>query len=68
MWLTPPLSCGVLPGIYRTHFILSRTDVRESIITLNDLLNANDVILTNSVHGVVKVHKLYYGNEFVEFF
>jgi len=54
-------------GIYRTHFILSRTDVRETIITLNDLLNANDIILTNSVRGVVKVHKLYYGNEFVEF-
>ncbi|MCH7722180.1 MAG: aminodeoxychorismate synthase component I [Bacteroidetes bacterium] len=68
VWLTPQLSCGILPGIYRTHFILSRTDVRESIITLNDLMNANDVILTNSVHGVVKVHKLYYGNEFVEFF
>jgi len=67
IWLTPPITSGILPGIYRNHFIFTQEDVKEIVITLNDLLNANDVILTNAVRGVVKVHKLYYGNEFVEY-
>jgi para-aminobenzoate synthetase/4-amino-4-deoxychorismate lyase len=67
VWLTPPISSGILPGIYRNHFMYSKKDVKETIITINDLLHADEVMLVNSVIGEVKVASLYYENEFVEY-
>ena len=67
VWLTPPLTGGILPGIYRDHFIITQEDVKEIVITLNDLLNADELILVNSVRGEVKVDSLFYANEFVEY-
>ena len=67
VWLTPPLTSGILPGIYRDHFIFTQEGVKEIVITLNDLLNADEVMLVNSVRGEVKVDRLYYANEFIEY-
>ena len=67
IWLTPPVTSGLLPGIYRNHFLSNQKDAKETIITINDLLNADEVILTNSVRGEVKVDSLHYTNEFIEF-
>ncbi len=67
VWLTPPITSGILPGIYRNQFINTQKDVKETIITLNDLLNADEVMLANSVRGEVKVDTLYYANEYVEY-
>jgi branched-subunit amino acid aminotransferase/4-amino-4-deoxychorismate lyase len=45
----------------------SQKDVKETIITINDLLHADEIMLVNSVIGEVKVDSLYYENEFIEY-
>ena len=67
VWLTPPVTSGVLPGIYRNHFLSTQQDAKETVITINDLLNADEVILTNSVRGEVKVDSLHYADEYIEY-
>jgi len=67
IWFTPPLTSGILAGIYRNHFINTNNNVKETMITINDLLSGDEVKLVNSVRGEIKVKQLFYQNEFVEF-
>ena len=67
VWFTPPVTSGILAGIYRNYFINTNENVKETIITINDLFTAAEVKLVNSVRGEVNVNQLYYQNEFVEF-
>jgi para-aminobenzoate synthetase/4-amino-4-deoxychorismate lyase len=67
VWSTPPQSSGILLGIYRNHFILGRNDVKETSLSLDDLLSADEVKLVNSVRGEIKVNRIHYQNEFVEY-
>ena len=48
--LTPPLSSGCLPGVYRQS-LLDEGDVREAVLTLDDLRSAAELELTNSLRG-----------------
>jgi para-aminobenzoate synthetase/4-amino-4-deoxychorismate lyase len=50
--LTPPLACGLLPGIYRRHLLATRTNAAERILTLTDLCTADAVYLCNSLRGL----------------
>jgi branched-chain amino acid aminotransferase len=54
--LTPPISSMVLDGIIRKKLINSLNEsgvnVAESLITKEDLLNAREIWLTNSVRGI----------------
>jgi len=59
IWLTPRISSGILSGIYRNCFIESNNNVKETHLYKNDLLNADEIMLTNSVRGKVKVNKLF---------
>lgn len=53
---TPPLSCGLLDGVYRRHMFSSRKDsVREKTLFKEDLLDAEEIYLSNSVRGLVRV-------------
>lgn len=56
---TPPLSAGILSGVYRKYFIKNNFGVRERKLYLQDLLEADKIILTNSVRGVVVINKLF---------
>jgi branched-subunit amino acid aminotransferase/4-amino-4-deoxychorismate lyase len=49
--LTPPLSCGLLPGTLRAHLI-STGQAREAVLRLEDLGDA--FLLGNSVRGLVR--------------
>jgi branched-chain amino acid aminotransferase len=49
--LTPPIEDGALPGVTRS-FLLDG-DTRESSLTLDDLLTADEAFLTGSVMGVM---------------
>lgn len=49
---TPPVSCGLLDGIYKKQL----TNVTEKILYKSDLLNANKIFCVNSVRGMVEVH------------
>lgn len=56
---TPTLQCGILPGIYRKHFIRSHPEIKEKRISVGDLVTADEIILTNSLRGAVKVDEFY---------
>ncbi len=46
--VTPPLSCGLLPGVFRQR-LLARRVVRERVLSPADVLRAERVWLVNSV-------------------
>ena len=58
-WMTPPLSEGPVAGVCRSHLLQNASaqgiTVKESMVTLADLKNAQEVILTNAVQGMVWV-------------
>jgi para-aminobenzoate synthetase/4-amino-4-deoxychorismate lyase len=49
-WITPPVSCGLLPGVFRRH-LLQTGRLRERTITVQNLVNADALYLINSVRG-----------------
>jgi para-aminobenzoate synthetase / 4-amino-4-deoxychorismate lyase len=53
--LTPPISCGLLPGVYRRHLLATRSDVEERILRLDDLQTADAVFLSNAMRGLRRV-------------
>ena len=50
--LTPPLSSGCLPGVYRQS-LLDAGSVREAVLTEKDLRHAKDIVLTNALRGEI---------------
>jgi para-aminobenzoate synthetase/4-amino-4-deoxychorismate lyase len=53
-WHTPPLSCGVLPGVMRAVLLADPAwQARESILTLQDLRAADAVIVCNALRGAL---------------
>jgi para-aminobenzoate synthetase/4-amino-4-deoxychorismate lyase len=58
-WLTPSLDCGILPGVYRRYF-LEKNQLKsvEKKITYQEFLEANEIILTNSLRGEIKINEL----------
>jgi para-aminobenzoate synthetase/4-amino-4-deoxychorismate lyase len=52
-WYTPPLACGLLPGVFRAA-VLEADMVREAIITKDDLRRATRLWLINSLREWVK--------------
>jgi para-aminobenzoate synthetase / 4-amino-4-deoxychorismate lyase len=53
--LTPALSCGVLPGILRQS-LLDSGEVKEALLTLEDVRKADALLVGNSVRGIMGVH------------
>ncbi|MEE9309654.1 MAG: aminodeoxychorismate synthase component I [Cocleimonas sp.] len=53
-YFTPPLSAGALNGIQRQIFIHENA-VTEINLSKSDLSNADEILLSNSVRGVVRV-------------
>ena len=53
-WLTPPVSDGLLPGIWRACF-MSENDCEERSLTLDELIAADEVLIGNSVRGSMHV-------------
>ena len=49
--LTPPLSCGLLPGTLRAH-LLKTGKATEHLLTRADLESADAVFFGNSVRGL----------------
>jgi para-aminobenzoate synthetase/4-amino-4-deoxychorismate lyase len=55
-WLTPPVSCGALPGIMRAKILAdSAYGATEQVLYREDLARADRILLTNAVRGVVHV-------------
>jgi para-aminobenzoate synthetase/4-amino-4-deoxychorismate lyase len=53
-WFTPPVACGLLPGIYRRHLLESGRAAEKSL-QMQDLLFADSVYICNAVRGCRKV-------------
>jgi para-aminobenzoate synthetase/4-amino-4-deoxychorismate lyase len=53
--LTPPVSCGLLPGVYRQHLLATDARTAEQVLTLQELLSAESIYLCNAVRGIRKV-------------
>ena len=54
--LTPPVSCGLLPGVLRKYLLRNHPGlVREKILTREDIQQAKRVYVGNSVRGLVQV-------------
>ncbi|MFC7411729.1 aminodeoxychorismate synthase component I [Hydrogenophaga atypica] len=49
-WLTPPLSCGLLPGVGRGQ-LLKKGELREAVLTKEDLHQAQAIAFFNSLRG-----------------
>ncbi|MBI5556113.1 MAG: aminodeoxychorismate synthase component I [Deltaproteobacteria bacterium] len=55
---TPPLACGLLPGVFRAHFMAcAERVVREKILFPADLDAADAIYLANSVRGMIQVSR-----------
>jgi len=52
--LTPPLSCGLLPGVMRES-LLRKKIIKEQTVTLNQLKQVDKIWYVNSVRGWVEV-------------
>ena len=58
---TPPVYCGLLPGVFRDYFIKNSKDhpVREKPLSVEDLQTADAVYVGNSVRGLVEVELFF---------
>lgn len=57
-WYTPPVACGVLPGVYRRHLLETRPEIEEKVLTLDDVKGADAVYICNGVRGIRRVQVL----------
>jgi para-aminobenzoate synthetase/4-amino-4-deoxychorismate lyase len=56
-WLTPPLSAGVLPGVMRKALLTDPAiNAREANLTIQDVLMAKEIMLSNALRGTIKAH------------
>ena len=60
---TPKLECGLLNGILRD-FVINNFSVIEKEITLEELLESDEIFITNSLLGIMKV-TLIFDNRYV---
>ncbi len=51
--LTPSMCCGLLPGILRKELIDNK-QVTETVLTLTDLQNAQNIYCGNSLRGLIR--------------
>lgn len=66
-WFTPPINSGIIHGIFRSYFLKTQPDTIETPLTINDLYDAEEVKMVNSVRGEVNINRIYFDeNEFIE--
>jgi para-aminobenzoate synthetase/4-amino-4-deoxychorismate lyase len=54
-WFTPPVECGLLPGVYRRHLLETRPEIAERLLFEEDLRTADAIYLANAVRGLRRV-------------
>ncbi len=53
---TPLLKSGLLNGVYRRYLLDEKSEyIREKVLTLDDLKNADEIYISNSVRGIARV-------------
>lgn len=51
---TPPIECGLLPGVFRAH-LLAQGKIKERIITIDEFKRAPEFFLINSVRKWIRI-------------
>lgn len=54
-WKAPTLGAGVLPGVFREHLLATTPEMGEEDFTVDELLRADEVWLTNALRGARRV-------------
>lgn len=57
-WLTPQVECGLLGGIYRQIILEQNPHAKEGVLSLQDVLQADEVYICNAIRGLRKVKVL----------
>jgi para-aminobenzoate synthetase/4-amino-4-deoxychorismate lyase len=52
-WLTPPLSCGLLPGVMRS-VVLEAWGAGEAVVTRAMLAQAEEIVVCNALRGALR--------------
>ncbi len=60
-WITPHLSCGLLPGVWRDHQV-SEGRAREGIVRFDQLASIEEIRIGNSVRGEERVVRIILEN------
>ena len=55
---TPPISKGLLNGCYR-QFLIDSGKCTEKAINVNNLINADEILICNSVRKTTLVNKIF---------
>ncbi len=56
-WWTPPLACGLLPGVMRAVLLDdAQLAASERVLTRDDVLKAEALMLCNALRGAVEAH------------
>ena len=55
---TPPIELGILNGCYR-QYLLENAKCEEKLLSLNDLVNADKIIICNSIRKEFIVDEVY---------
>ncbi|MDR3751975.1 MAG: aminodeoxychorismate synthase component I [Terracidiphilus sp.] len=55
-WSTPPVECGLLPGVQRRHLLETQPGIETRVLCLADLREANAIYLANAVRGLRHAH------------
>ncbi len=50
--VTPPIECGLIPGVHRQLILQTHPTASQRRLTLDDLCNADAVFLSNAVRGL----------------
>ncbi|HPP48306.1 MAG TPA: aminotransferase class IV [Accumulibacter sp.] len=53
-WLSPPLSCGLLPGVFRQS-LLDAGRAAEQVLLLDDLRRGEPLYIGNALRGLLPV-------------
>jgi len=51
---TPPIECGLLPGVFRKH-LLDQGKIKERVITIGEFQNAHEFFLINSIRKWIRI-------------
>lgn len=55
---TPPISSGLLGGVYRRHVLETHPEASERVLYVEDLIQADEVLLCNALMGLKTVKEL----------
>jgi para-aminobenzoate synthetase/4-amino-4-deoxychorismate lyase len=57
-WWTPPLACGVLPGVMRTRLLRLCPSIGQKVLSVEDVARAQELAVCSSLRGVLRAELL----------